>query len=130
MIVRFTAVRQHTQQVGGDDEHLSADVLCSIEVPGKAPVEVIVAVKATVGDVGEQPLEVGLYSYAGPIDASAFRREVEAYYRTQVGSRGRGIRIEGASDAQSAVQMGNNDIPGIKTVFLPMPPEGGASGAW
>ena len=62
--------------------------------------------------------------YRGPFNHLAFRDAAESYFRSLVGSAGRGIRIEGASN----IRMMNNtfDFQQVSEFEI----DGSTSGAW
>lgn len=88
---------QDSQDYGSDDEHMVSRVFFTFTVAGKEHPDLYADIKQTVGsDFETGPIEVsGPHGYTGPINYQAFRDTVEKYYRTLVGSQGRGIRISG-----------------------------------
>ncbi|HUP51817.1 MAG TPA: hypothetical protein VM198_05040, partial [Longimicrobiales bacterium] len=86
--------------------------LFEIEADGRTWSGLEVHLKQPVGESYEAgTLEVGpvIGDYDGPMDHAGFGRCVEEYYRSVVGSAGRGISVTGGS-----VRMVNNlfEIPG------------------
>ncbi len=75
-------------------------IFFSLQLPDKQIDNLYVDIKQTVGDKFEGgTLEVGRpQGLKGNLDYLMFRDAVESYYRSLVGSSGRGIRVEGASD--------------------------------
>ncbi len=105
-IVHFHKCIQDSQDYGSDDEHMVSRVFLTLEAGGKTYPNLTVDIKQTVGAKFESsPLEVSPpKGYKGSYNYAAFRQVVEQYYRGLVGSKGRGIRIEGGSD----IRMRNN----------------------
>lgn len=118
--VHFKKVHQDSQDYGSDDQHMISRVYFDVEVAGRIHSGLHVNVKQTVGaDFERDPLEVdapapdaGAKPYAGPFNPGAFRREVETYYREQVGRMGRSVHIAGAT----SVRMMGNRFVSPKTV--------------
>jgi len=104
--VRFHKIIQDSQDYGSDDEHMVSRVFLSLEAADERFDNLTVDVKQSVGEAFESgPLEVSRpKGYHGRFNYAAFRVLVESYFRSQVGSAGRGIRIAGASN----VRMRNN----------------------
>lgn len=73
-----------------------------------------------------EPLEVSKVAggYAGPWDHAGFAALCERYYRSLVGSSGRGIRISGGSN----IRMRNNTFAMPQQAVLDIPDDRG--GAW
>jgi hypothetical protein len=97
---------QDSQDYGSDDEHMVSRVFFTLTVAGKEHPDLYADIKQTVGaDFESGPIEVGRpHGYEGPINYEAFRAIVEKYYRSLVGSQGRGIRISGGRN----IRMRNN----------------------
>jgi hypothetical protein len=105
MTLRFTAVHQHAQQIGGPSEYLTATVVGSFAPHGEPKQSLEVSVKQTVGERSDAPLEIGRpVDYHGPLDYEAFRAAVDSYYRMAIGRGGSGIRIAPGASAM----MGDN----------------------
>jgi hypothetical protein len=104
--VHFDKCIQDSQDYGSDDEHMVSRVFLTLEAAGKTYPNLTVDIKQTVGAKFESsPLEVSPpKGYKGSYNYAAFRELVEQYYRGFVGSKGRGIRIEGGAD----IRMRNN----------------------
>ena len=104
--VHFHKCIQDSQEYGSDDEHMVSRVFLTLEAGGETYPNLTVDIKQTVGARFESsPLEVGPpKGYRGSYNYAAFRHLVEQYYRSLVGSKGHGIRIEGGS----SVRMRNN----------------------
>lgn len=106
--VRFDHIIQDSQDYGSDDEHMVSRVFLSLEAGGKVYPGLMVDIKQTLGSrIEDSPLEVSRpKGYSGAFDYAAFRALVEEYFRSQIGSRGSAIRIEGSSN----VRMRNNTV--------------------
>lgn len=104
--VQFESCLQDSQELGSNDEHMVSRVFFSLLADGKRYDGLSADIKQTVGAKYESdPLEVGRpEGYEGPFNWDGFRKCVESYYRSLVGSGATGIRIEGASN----VRMRNN----------------------
>lgn len=112
--ITFQKCIQDSQEYGSNDEHMVSRVFFNIEVDGENKGEFSADVKQTVGgDYETTPLEVGIpKDYKGPLSYQPFRQAVEDYYRSQVGSSGRGIHIEGGSN----IRMYNNTFIATKII--------------
>ena len=118
MTLNFRYVHQHAQQIGGDDEFLTASVLGSLEPHGRPKESMIVNVKQPIGERSGGPLEVSLpEGYHGSIDYQAFRIAVERYYRSLVGGSSAGISV----GPEDSVFMADNTFEHAVTVQIPMP---------
>lgn len=104
--VHFTGLHQDSQDYGSNDEHMVSRVFLDLEVDGRSFPGLHANVKQVVGSSYETgPIEVSSpVGYGGPMNHTAFSSAVERYYRGLVGSKGSGIRIEGATN----VRMRNN----------------------
>jgi len=104
--VRFIQCIQDSQDYGSDDEHMVSRVFLTLEAEGKPYPNLTVDIKQTVGAKFEDsPLEVSPpKGYHGGYNYAAFRELVEDYYRSLIGGRGHGIRIEGGAN----IRMRNN----------------------
>ena len=111
--IRFEGCIQDSQEYGSDDEYMISRVFFSIVAGGKAYQGLSVDIRqSSGGDYETGAIEVGRpNAYAGPMNYNAFAEAVEHYYRSLVGSKGTGIRIEGAKN----VRMRDNKF--IKTAF-------------
>ncbi len=98
--IRFTMCIQDSQDYGSDDEHMVSRVFLDLEADGKRYANLTVDIKQTVGDNFETgQLEVAIpRGYDGSLNYAPFRDAVEKYFRSLVGSAGRGIRISGGSN--------------------------------
>ena len=98
--IRFEKCLQDSQDLGGDDEHMVSRVFLALEAGGSVYPNVSVDIKQTVGAAFESaPLEVSKpRGYNGGLNYAAFRVAVERYYRSLVGSQGRGIRVASGGD--------------------------------
>ena len=112
--ITFQKCIQDSQEYGSNDEHMVATVFFNIEVDGENKGEFSADVKQTVGgDYETTPLEIGIpKDYKGPLNYQSFREAVEDYYRSQVGSSGRGIHIAGGGN----IRMYNNTFIATKIV--------------
>ena len=93
--ITFRECIQDSQDFGSDDEHMVSRVVLDLAAEGRTFPNLTVDVKQTVGSSYESgPLEVSRpRGYDGSLDNEPFRKAVERYYRSQVGSGGSGIRI-------------------------------------
>jgi hypothetical protein len=121
--VTFTRLVQDSQDFGSNDDHMVSRVFFDLEYGGKTHRDLYVDVKQTVGsNIESDPLEVGRVSdYSGPGNYTAFRAAVEKYFRSLVGSSGRGIRIVNASN----VRMRNNTFVQQSLAEFEVTPQGG-----
>jgi hypothetical protein len=107
VIVIFHKCIQDSQDFGSDDEHMVSRVFFTIEVEGKSYPDLYCDLKQTIGSSYESgPIEVGNpqgATYSGPFNYTEFRKAVERYYRSNVGSSGTGIKT-GAKN----IRMRNN----------------------
>ncbi|MGD0923290.1 MAG: hypothetical protein ABSA70_16230 [Terriglobia bacterium] len=97
---------QDSQDYGSNDEHMVSRVFFTFTIAGKEHPDLYADIKQTVGgDFESGPIEVSRpHGYKGPINYQAFRDAVEKYYRSLVGSKGRGIAISGGRN----IRMRNN----------------------
>lgn len=97
---------QNSQEFGGDNEHMTAQVFFNLEYNGTVT-DLYAEIKQTVGsDFKEEQIEVRPpEGIKGPFNFDAFSKAAKEYYLRSVGSRGSGIRIEGSS---SNIMMMNN----------------------
>jgi len=107
--VVFDKCIQDSQNYGNDEEHMVSRIFFTIEVEGRRYEGLHVDVKQTVGSSYKSgPIEVGApkgAGYKGPFNHEAFRAAVEKYYRSLVGSTGKGISINGSA---KNIRMRNN----------------------
>jgi hypothetical protein len=98
--ITFQKCIHDSQEYGSNDEYMVSRVFFDIEVDGENKGEFSTDVKQAVGgDYETTPLEVDIpKDYKGPLRYRAFRKAVEDYYRSQVGSLGHGIHIEGGGN--------------------------------
>ncbi|MGB9846525.1 MAG: hypothetical protein ACPLRH_03355, partial [Desulfotomaculales bacterium] len=91
---------------GSNDEHMVSRVFFSLEIDGRKYENLHVDIKQPAGSNYESsPIEVyPPQGYEGPLDYEAFRKAVEEYYRSLVGSTGLGIHIAGGTN----LRMWNN----------------------
>ena len=103
--VTFFKCIQDSQDYGSNDEHMVSRVFFVLEIGGKK-FDLYADIKQTVGgDYETGPIEVAQpENYRGPFNYRAFRDAAEKYYRSLVGSSGRGIRIQGGTN----IRMRNN----------------------
>ncbi len=97
IMVTFHRCHQDSQEYGSDDEHMVSRVFFSLEVDGQPKGEFYAGLKQVVGDDFETgAIEVGLpVGYEGPFSYGEFTKAATTYFRSLVGSKGSGIRIEG-----------------------------------
>jgi len=118
--VTFDRCVQDSQEYGSDDEHMVSRVFLTLEVGGRQFEGLEVDIKQAAGSSFETgTIEVGpLRGYNGPFNYTAFRDEVETYYRELVGAKGKGIQMgPGTSNAR----MRNNTFITSKTVEFDVP---------
>src|SRR5262245_4681253 len=98
--VHFRECIQDSQDYGSDDEHMFSRVFFDIEADGQRFTNLTADIKQTLGAAFEgSALEVTRPdSYFGPLHFGAFRSAVEHYYRSLVGAKGSGIRIQGGGN--------------------------------
>lgn len=91
----FQKVLQNSQELGTDDEHLVSRVFFDLMTPEGALTGLCSDVKLTPGaEFSNDPLEVTMpRALEGVVSYDVLRREVEQYYRDNVGATGRGIRL-------------------------------------
>lgn len=89
---------QDAQEYGSDDEYMVSRVFLSIEAEGRRFDNLYADLKQVIGGSFESdPIEVSPpRGYSGPVNYEAFRAAAEHYFRQLVGSRGSGIRTQGA----------------------------------
>ena len=104
--ITFRELLQDSQDYGSDDEHMISRAIFDVDYEDENYSDCTVDIKQTVGSNFESgPLEVfNLQGYDGPNDWEKFRYNAEVFFRSQIGSEGSGIRIEGSSN----VRMRNN----------------------
>ena len=119
--VTFQECIQDSQEYGSSDEHMVSRVRFALEVEGQARGVGQAYLKQVVGaDFETGPVEVGaptFSDYSGPFNHNAFSESAERYYRAQVGSGGRAIRLQGAKN----VRMQNNRFIGKMSVEFEIP---------
>ena len=105
---------QDSQDYGSDDEHMVSRIFFNLEIDDKKYDNLYVDVKQAVGsDFETGPIEIGNpFGYKGPFNYKEFREKIENYYRSLVGSKGRGIHIQGGRN----IRMRNN-IFMISSIF-------------
>jgi hypothetical protein len=111
--VTFHKCIQDSQEFGSDDEHMVSRVFFTIEAEGNSYPDMYCELKQTVGSnfESEPNIEVGIpqtsqdTKYSGPLNYDKFRKEVEQYYRSCVGSSGIGIKF---GTGAKKIRMGNN----------------------
>ena len=97
--VKFSHMIQDSQDYGSNDEHMVSHVFFDLTVGDKRYPGVHAIVKQTVGASFESdPLEVSPpVGYKGPMNFDAFRKAVERYCRSSVGSTASGMRSSGGA---------------------------------
>lgn len=100
--VTFHKLIQDSQDYGSDDEHMVSRAFFTLEIGDKTYSDLSTDIKQPVGSAFESTvLEVSPpQGYKGPFNYAAFRDAVEQYYRNLIGSKGRGIHIEGSSNTR------------------------------
>jgi hypothetical protein len=95
--VIFQKCIQNSQELGSNSQHMVSRVFFDMEIGGKKYKNLYADVKQPVGgDFETAPLEVSWpKDYEGPFNYNDFRQAVEYYYRSLVGSKGRGIHVQG-----------------------------------
>jgi len=103
--ITFCKCIQDSQDYGSNDEHMVSRVFFVLEIADKR-FDLHADIKQAVGSSYETgPIEVGQpEEYRGPFNYDAFRDAAEKYYRSLVGSSGRGISIQGGTN----IRMRNN----------------------
>jgi hypothetical protein len=92
--IDFTHALIDSQELGGDDQHMTSRVYFTMTLNGEAYEGLHVEVKQTVGSNEEDAIEVGPpVGYGGPFNHKPFRTNVQRYYLQLVGSQGRGVRV-------------------------------------
>lgn len=105
--VTFHRCIQDSQEYGSDDEHMVSRLFFTLEVEGKAPIDLEADIKQTVGSSYQTgPLEVASpRGYKGPFNYEGFRECAERYFRGLLGSQGSGIQM---GPGTSNIRMQNN----------------------
>ena len=103
--ITFYKCIQDSQDYGSDDEHMVSRVFFTLQI-GDRKFDLHADIKQAVGSSYEMgPIEVGHpEGYSGPFNYECFRDAAEKYYRSLVGSTGRGINIQGGAN----IRMRNN----------------------
>ncbi len=127
--ILFNSLQQDSQDYGTferSDAHVVSVIRFDMQVGPQQFRDLTVEVRQPYGtDFESEPLEVGrVAGYDGPWDHAAFADLCERYYRSLVGSGGRGIRISGGSN----IRMRNNTFAMPQQAELEIPGEAG--GAW
>jgi len=124
--VTFTRCVQDSQEYGSNTEHMVSRVFFDLEVGGQVHRGLHADLKQVVGsDFETGDIEVGKpEGYRGPFNHLAFRDAAESYFRSLVGSAGRGIRVVGASNTR----MMNNTFDFQQASEFEI--DGSTSGAW
>jgi len=91
----FSRLIQNSQELGTDDDHLVSRVFFDLETPEGINGGLHSDVKLSPGaDFSNDPLEVSFPDAVRDVlGYETLRREVEQYYRDNVGATGRGIMI-------------------------------------
>jgi len=97
---------QDSQDLGSDNEHMNSRVFFTLEIDGKRFENLHADIKLSVGGEFEKDnIEVFLpEEYKGRLNYDDFRKSIETYYRSLIGSQGTGIRVSGGG----SVRMRNN----------------------
>jgi len=113
--ITFHKCIQDSQDYGSDDEHMVSRVFFTLEI-GDKKLDLHADIKQAVGSSYETgPIEVSPpKGYKGSFNYEAFRDATEKYYRSLVGSSGRGISIQGGTN----IRMRNNTFIQEKAVVF------------
>ena len=128
--ILFKSLRQDSQDYATfarDDAHVVSVIQFNMQIGDRQVRDLSVEVRQPYGtDFESEPLEVSKISgdYHGPWNHSGFADLCERYYRSLIGSAGRGIRIGGGGD----IRMRNNTFGMPQQAELEIPDESG--GAW
>jgi hypothetical protein len=128
--ITFQSLRQDSQDYTTfekSDAHVVSVINFTMDIGGKHFDGLSVEIRQPYGtDFESEPLEVSKIAgdYRGPWNHAGFAVLCEQYYRSLVGSSGRGIRIGGGSN----IRMRNNIFKAPQQAELDIPDEG--SGAW
>jgi hypothetical protein len=128
--ITFESLRQDSQDYATfekSEAHVVSVVRFSMDIGDKHFGGLSVEVRQPYGtDYESEPLEVSRVSggYRRPWNHAGFAELAEQYYRSAIGSSGRGIHIQGGRD----VRMRNNLFVQHWDVELDIPDE--PSGAW
>ena len=103
----FERVLQNSQELGTDNEHLVSRIFYYLVIPDGEIKGIYSDVKLSPGaEFSSDPLEVTMpKALEGIVGYNVLRREVEKYYRDNVGATGRNIRI--SPGATGIVMMDN-----------------------
>ena len=125
--ITFQSLQQDSQDYATfekSDSHVVCVIHFAMDVGGKHFDGLSVEVRQPYGaDFESEPLEVSKTAgdYRGPWNHARFAALCEQYYRSLVGSSGRGIRIDGGSN----IRMRNNTFAMPQQAELDIPDEGG-----
>jgi hypothetical protein len=110
----FQSVLQNFQEIGPDEE-LGSRVFYYLETPDGDIKGIYSDVKLTPGaEFSNDPLEATMpKALEGVVSYDVLRREVEQYYRDNVGATGRGIRL---GPGAKGIVMRNNTLTMRKEV--------------
>lgn len=99
MKIVFKELHQDSQDYGSTDEHMVSRVFFDLETGKEVHRDLFCDIKQTVGsDFDKHPLEISPPpGFMGQMNYKNFRAAVEAYYRSLVGSGGRGIHFQNGS---------------------------------
>jgi hypothetical protein len=127
--ITFESLLQDSQDYATFDQseaHVVSVIRFSMDIADKHFGDLSVEVRQPYGtDFESEPLEVSHVSgYRGPWNHSGFADLAERYYRSFIGSSGRGIRIQRGS----SIRMRNNMFVLRQEARLDIPDEQG--GAW
>ena len=128
--ITFESVVQDSQEYATfekSEAHMVSVIRFSMDIADKHFGGLSAEVRQPYGtDFESEPLEVGRISggYRGPWNHAGFSELAERYYRSLIGSAGRGIRIQGGSN----IRMRNNSFGSRQEAELEIPDEQG--GAW
>jgi hypothetical protein len=105
--VKFHRCIQDSQDYGSNDEHMVSRVFFSLDINGNREGDFSADLKQVVGsDFESGDIEVSApHGYIGPFNHHGFADAATKYFRSLVGAKGSGIRIQGGSN----IRMRNNE---------------------
>jgi len=117
---------QNYESFNKNDDHMVSVIHFTLEVKDKQYENMQVEIRQPYGtNYEKEPIEVGeiIGSYKGTWSHNQFVNLCEQYYRSLIGSMGRGINIQGASQ----VRMKNNSFIQKRRVEMDIPEDGATS---
>ncbi|MHC4220777.1 MAG: hypothetical protein ACYST9_00025 [Planctomycetota bacterium] len=125
----FSKVIQGSQNYGSfdkNDDYMVSEIHFTLEVNDEQYENMRVEIRQPCGtNYEEEPIEVGeiIGSYTGTWSHNSFAGLCEQYYRSQIGSMGHGINIQGASQ----VSMSGNIFVSEARFEMDIPEDGATS---